>query len=101
MTDIKTRFTEELFLILLDSEKPYILKTDVLNYAIKSILKQKINKKLYSVAFYSRKFTNVKFNYKIYDKKLLTIIAIFKKLKIYFKKLKYSVTIYNDHKNLT
>ena len=79
MTDIKARFTEEFFLILLDSEKSYILKTDVLDYAIRGTLKQKVDKKFYPVAFYSRKFINAEFNYEIYNKKLLAIIAIFKK----------------------
>ena len=79
MTDVKARFTKKLLLVCLDSEKSYILKTNASDYAIRNILKQKINKKFHSVAFYSRKFTNVKFNYEIYDKKLLIIIVIFKK----------------------
>ena len=79
MTDIKTRFIKKSFLISSDPEKPYILKTDVSDYAIKNTLKQKVNKKLHSVVFYSRKFTDVKFNYEIHDKKLLIIIVIFKK----------------------
>ena len=93
MTDIKARFIEKSFLILSDPEKPYILEIDISDYTIKGTLKQKINKKLHSVAFYSRKFTDVKFNYEIHDKKLLVIIAT-------FKKLKYPVTIYSDYKNL-
>jgi len=39
MTDIKARFTEESFLILSDPEKPYILETDVSDYAMGGILK--------------------------------------------------------------
>ena len=100
MTDIKARFTEEFFLVLSDPEKLYILKTDVSDYAMGGILGQKVNKKLYPVTFYSRKFTDAEFNYEIYDKKLLIIIAILKKWKVYFKKSKYLVIIYNDYKNL-
>ena len=62
-----------------DSEKSYILETDVSDYAMKNILKQKINKKLHPVAFYSRKFINAELNYEIHDKKLLIIIITFKK----------------------
>ena len=79
MTDIKARFIKKSFLILSDPEKSYILETDASDYAMEGILGQKINKKFHPVAFYSRKFTNVEFNYEIHDKKLLTIIAIFKK----------------------
>ena len=79
MTNVKARFIKELFLIFSDPEKPYILETDVSDYIIRSILKQKINGKFHPMIFYFRKFINVKFNYEIYDKKLLVIIAIFKK----------------------
>ena len=78
MTDIKTRFIKKLFLVLSDPEKSYILETDASDYAMKDILKQKINKKFHPVAFYFRKFTNVELNYEIHNKELLTIIAIFK-----------------------
>ena len=66
-------------LILSDPEKSYILETDASDYAIKDILKQKVDEKLYPVIFYLRKFTDAKLNYEIYDKKLLAIIAILKK----------------------
>ena len=79
MTDIKARFIKKPLLISSDPEKPYILKTDALNYTIRDILKQKVNKKLHPVAFYSRKFTDIKLNYEIYNKELLAIIATFKK----------------------
>jgi len=100
MTDIKARFTKELLLVSPDSEKLYILETDVSDYAMEGILGQKINEKFHPVVFYSRKFTDAEFNYEIHDKKLLIIIAILKKWRIYFKKSKYPVTIYSDYKNL-
>ena len=79
MTDVKARFIKKPLLISSDPKKLYILKTNASDYIIKNILKQKINKKLHPVAFYSRKFTDAELNYKIHDKKLLIIIAIFKK----------------------
>ena len=39
MTDVKVRFIEESFFILSDSEKLYILKTNVSDYAMKGTLK--------------------------------------------------------------
>ena len=79
MTNIKARFIKKSFLVSPDPEKSYILKTNASDYAIKGTLKQKINGKFYPIIFYSRKFTDVKFNYEIHNKKLLIIIAIFKK----------------------
>ena len=44
-----------------------------------AILSQSDEKRrLYSVIFYSRKFTSPELNYDIYDKELLTIINSFK-----------------------
>ena len=68
MTDIKTRFIKEFLLILSDSEKPYILKTDASDYVIRNILEQKINEKFHPIIFYFRKFTDAELNYEIYDK---------------------------------
>ena len=79
ITDIKIRISEETLLILLDSEKSYILKTDALNRALRATLEQKVNGKLYPVAFYFRKFTDSELNYEIHDKELLAIIAALKK----------------------
>jgi len=79
MINVKTRFAKKLLLILSDLEKPYILKTDASDYTLKDILKQKVDKKLHPVAFYSRKFTDAELNYEIHDNKLLTIIATLKK----------------------
>jgi hypothetical protein len=66
-------------LISPDQKKPYILKTDALDYAIDAILKQISEKRLHPIAYYLKKLFLVKFNYEIYDKKLLAIIAAFKK----------------------
>ena len=79
MTDVKVQIIKEFILVLSDSKKIYILETDVLNYTMKSTLKQKINGKFHPITFYFRKFTNAELNYEIHDKKLLIIIVIFKK----------------------
>ena len=55
------------------------MKVNASDQAQRSILSQ-LNKleNLYLVAFYSQKFTELKLNYKIYNKKLLAIVKVFK-----------------------
>ena len=56
-----------------------ILETNAFNYTLKSILSQKNNNNnLYFVAFYSKNMLLTKYNYNIYNKKLLTIIRYLK-----------------------
>ena len=60
------------------SRKLITLKTNALDQTIKACISQLDDKKrLHLIAFYNRKFTNVKLNYKIYNKKLLVIINSF------------------------
>ena len=64
---------------MFESEKSITLKTNALNQTIKACISQSNNKKrLHLIVFHSKKLTNVKLNYKIHDKKLLTIINSFK-----------------------
>ena len=61
------------------SRKSITLKTNALDQTIETCINQLNNKKrLYLIAFYSKKLINVKLNYKIYDKKLLIIVNSFK-----------------------
>jgi hypothetical protein len=53
------------------------------------------------VAFYSRKISPIKGNYDIYDKELLTIVAVFQKWRVYLERAKFPVKILTDYKNLT
>ena len=46
MTDVKARFVKKSFLVLSDLKKSYILETNASDYAIRGILRQKINRKL-------------------------------------------------------
>ena len=39
MTDVKARFIKELFLVLSDSKKSYVLETDASDYAMRGTLK--------------------------------------------------------------
>jgi len=59
--------------------KEVILKTDFLNYVNNNVLSQYDDEEiLHSVIFYSKNMILAKYNYKIYDKKLLIIIYCLK-----------------------
>src|SRR5690606_25868646 len=44
--------------------------------------------------------TPAQMNYPIYDKELLTIVACFKKWRVYLEGSSHKVTVLTDHKNL-
>ena len=53
---------------------------DMSDYIIGTVISQPDSEGwLRFIAFYLRKITNTKLNYKIYNKELLTIITVFKK----------------------
>ena len=76
-----------------------LLSTDASDTAIGASLKQVSNDKLSSIAFFSKKFSDIQMKYSIYDQELLTI---YKSIK-YFKHILQSriVIIRIDHKPLT
>lgn len=54
--------------------KAFFIKKYTSNFAFNAILlKMKVDDKFYSITFYSRKFSAIKINYKIHNKKLLAI----------------------------
>jgi hypothetical protein len=72
---LKEAFTTEPVLKHFNWDKPAILETDASNYMCAGVLSQYNNKGvLHPVAFYSKKITLAKCNYKIYDKELLAIV---------------------------
>ena len=67
-------------LIIFNLVKKIIVETDLLDKAIGAEISQPDKKeRIYLVAFYSRKLTPAELNYNIHDKKLLAIVAAFKK----------------------
>ena len=52
------------------------------------------------MVIYLKKITNIKLNYKIYNKELLTIINIFEKWRVYLEKSIYLIKILINYKNL-
>ena len=64
---------------MFESEKSITLKTNASDQTIKACISQLDDKKrLHLIAFYSKKLTNAELNYKIHNKKLLTIVDSFK-----------------------
>ena len=56
------------------------LKTDVFNYVTTTVLSQKKDDEvLKSITFLFKKMSSTKYNYDIYDKKLMVIIRVFEK----------------------
>ena len=64
---------------MFESEKLITLKTNASDQAIEACINQSDDKKrLHLIAFHSKKFTDVELNYKIHNKKFLTIVNFFK-----------------------
>jgi len=77
-------FTSAPILIHPDLTKPFILETDVSDFALGAILSQfGIDGLLHPVAFYSRKLPSAEINYQVYDKELLAIITAFEQWRPY------------------
>jgi len=79
--NIKSKFTEKPVLKIYQLELPTKVKMDALDFALRACLLQKHSKIWHPVAYYSCKMTPPKLNYNIYNKELLGIIVILKKIK--------------------
>ncbi len=76
---MKKRMTEVFILRHFDQNKKTILETDSFNYVNNNILSQYDDKEtLHLMIYYSKNLSFAECNYEIYNKKLLTIIQIFK-----------------------
>ena len=59
--------------------KRTVIKVDILDLVIRDTLSQSDeSENLHSIVFHFRKFTRSELNYEIYNKKLLTIVKVFK-----------------------
>jgi len=64
---------------MFESEKLITLETNASDEVIEACISQSDDKRhLHLIAFHSRKLTDAELNYKIHDKKLLTIVNSFK-----------------------
>ena len=77
------------------------IKTNASNKAIEIIFCQFDEKDhWHSIIYFLKKMISTKCNYEIYDKKLLTIIKIFKQWRHYLKNVNYKVLMLTNYKNL-
>ena len=73
--DLKTHFTSEPVLMMLDQTKPFQIKCDASKYALGAVLTQlDSNGDRHRCAFILKLFSPTERNYKIYDWELLAII---------------------------
>ena len=92
---LKSAFTSAPILRLFNPFKRIIIEINASDYALKAVLFQKgLDKKFHPIAFYSWKVIPAGINYKIHDKKLLTIIKAFKKWYYHFKEGKYKIEVF-------
>ena len=60
------------------------VKIDLLNFTLKAYMVQKYKDKIWHpVAYYSKKLIPPELNYDIYNKKLLAIVAVLKKWRVF------------------
>jgi hypothetical protein len=80
MNELKRVFTTASILTYFDSNRESLMKANALNYVSTKILFQRNDIEiLYLVIFFSKKHSSTKYNYEIYDKKLMTIVRCFEK----------------------
>ena len=84
---------------IFDSEWSIRMKTNASDLIIKACLNQKYNKRWHFIIYFSKKLLLTEQNYDVHDKKLLAIIIILKKWKMYVKK-ESKIIIFMNHKNL-
>src|SRR6201992_4247902 len=82
-------------------EKPYILETDVSNYAYGAILSQKQEDgKIHPIAFLSKSMSLAEKNYNIYNKEMLAVVKALQHWRQYLERSQYLISIITDYKNL-
>jgi len=99
---IKKWMTEVFILRHFNQNKETILETNLFNYVNDDILSQYGDEEtLHSMIYYSKNLSFAECNYKIYDKKLLAIIHVFKHWWSELKLTKLFIKMFTDHQALT
>ena len=99
---LKNKFILMFMLVLFDPEKKLILKTNVSNQALESYLSQPEEEwQLRPVAYWLKRFSGLKPNYDVQDKKLIVIVDIFEEWRAYWEESRNLIVVYSDHKNLS
>jgi len=85
-----------------DPDRPALLETDALDFAIACISSQKFeDDKIHPVRFVSRKLSPAELNYDVYDKEMLAIVFSLRKNRHYLQGAEHRTTNFSDHQNLT
>jgi len=76
---LKEKFLEEPVLIMPDPVKPFMFETDVSNWAVGAVLKQRgSDGEMHPCGFISHRLSDMEQRYQVYDRKLLAIKKAFK-----------------------
>ncbi len=99
---MKKQMIEVFILHHFDQNKKIILEINSFNYVNNDILSQYDDEEtLHSMIYYSKNLNLIKCNYEIYDKKLLTIICVFKHWWSELKLIELLFKMFTDHQALT
>ena len=84
-----------------DPTCPKIIETDASNFAKGAVFSQlEPDNRYHPIAFYSKRFSDTKLNYKIYDKEIVVIVKAFEGWSHFLLGTGHRVVVYIDHKNL-
>ena len=74
---------------------------DLLDFVLRAYIVQKYKNRIqYLVVYYSRKLIPLELNYNIYNKKLLAIIAVLKKQRVFLQEIIELFIVKIHYKNL-
>ena len=77
---LKKTFISNVILYHYNSDYKIVIKINISDYMSESILSQyNEDKVLHSIVYFLKKYNSAECNYKIYNKKLIIIVYIFKK----------------------
>jgi len=98
---LKTVFTTEPILAILDINREMRVEADASDYATGRVLSTKCKDgKWRPIAFISKSLNATEQNYKIHDKEMLAVIRCLEAWRHYLEEAKLKFKIWTDHKNL-
>ena len=98
---LKEMFLSAPVIKMLDTTKPFFVRTNTSLTALGGVLMQKdSNRDFHPCAYHSATFSPAKWNYDIYDRELFTVIQALKEWHHYLTGTEHLVVVIMDHKNL-
>ncbi|ESK84882.1 reverse transcriptase-rnase h-integrase [Moniliophthora roreri MCA 2997] len=99
---LKRKFLSEPVLMMLDTNKPFVIEVDASKWATGAVLHQQgKDGEWHPCGYLSKSLSPTERNYEIYDCELLAIVQALTEWQHYLIGGKYKVVILSDHKNLT